>query len=133
MFDRSPTGVNMVRGGPMSPAARRTIRLVTTGRQSGAAREATLYAFEDGDRLVVVGSRGGAARDPAWAVNLRAEPTAVVRLGRTERHVRAREVSGDERLRLWDLVCEAFPLYATYQRRTARQIPVFLLEAIDED
>ena len=112
----------------MSPATRRTIRLVTTGRRSGRTREATLYAFEDGHRLVIVGSRGGAARDPAWAINLRSEPTAMIRRGRAEVRVRAHEASGEERARLWQLVCEAFPLYATYQRRTRRQIPVFVLE-----
>ena len=88
----------------------------------------TLYAFEDGERLVVVGSRGGAARDPAWAGNLRADARASVKLGREERAVRATEVKGSERDRLWQLVCAEFPLYATYQRRTKRVIPLFALE-----
>ena len=112
----------------VSPAKRLTVRLVTTGRQTGKAREATLYAFEDGERLVIVGSRGGAAKDPAWAVNLRAESRATIRRGSTEQAMRAREATGSERERLWDLVCEAFPLYANYQRRTTRTIPLFVLE-----
>jgi deazaflavin-dependent oxidoreductase (nitroreductase family) len=106
------------------------IRLTTTGRRSGEPRSVTLYAFDAGDEaLVIVGSRGGAARDPAWALNLRAEPSATVGLAREERTVRAREVMpGDERERLWAIVCDAFPLYATYQRRTKRLIPLFLLD-----
>jgi len=110
---------------------RRQVRLTTTGRRSREARAVTLYAFEDGERLVIVGSRGGAARDPGWAVNLRDEPRATVKVGREERAVRATEVDGTERDRLWDLVCADFPLYATYQRRTKRRIPLFALEPFD--
>ena len=102
--------------------------LTTTGRRSGKAREIPLYAWPDGDRLVVVGSKGGAATDPAWAHNLRADPMATVEIGRELRSFRAVEVSGDECDRLWELVCAAFPLYATYQRRTERTIPLFALE-----
>lgn len=105
------------------------IRLTTTGRRSGQPREVTLYAYPDGERLVIVGSWGGNARDPAWAGNLRAEPHALVRVGREERPMTARQVSGAERQRLWELVCAAFPLYRTYQRRTSRPIPLFVLEA----
>jgi F420H(2)-dependent quinone reductase len=112
----------------MSPATRSTIALITVGRTSGKRRSATLYAFADGERLIVVGSRGGAARDPAWAVNLRANPMAQVRRGRAEWDVRAREVQpGNERERLWALVTGSFPMYAGFQRRTRRLIPLFVL------
>lgn len=113
----------------MTASPRMQIRLTTTGRRTGQPRTVTLYAFDAGDdALVIVGSRGGAARHPAWVHNLRASPTATVKVGREEREVLAREVIGKERDRLWALVCEAFPLYATYQRRTKRLIPLFLLE-----
>ena len=105
-----------------------TIKLTTTGRKSGKAREVTVYAYPDGDRYVVVGSRGGAARDPAWANNLRDEPKATVRHGKSETTVRAREVNGSQRERLWDLVTEAFPLYKAYQKKTKRRIPLFVLK-----
>lgn len=105
-----------------------SVTLTTTGRKTGQPRAVTLYAYEDADRLVVVGSSGGAARDPAWAGNLREDPLATVKRGREVRSVRAREVDGEERERLWRLVTEAFPLYATYQRRTKRPIPLFVLE-----
>jgi deazaflavin-dependent oxidoreductase (nitroreductase family) len=105
------------------------VRLTTTGRKSGKARTVTLFAFDAGDgALVIVGSLGGSARNPAWVHNLRAEPKASVKVGREVRAVVAREVSGAERDRLWALVTEGFPLYATYQRRTKRLIPLFLLE-----
>jgi F420H(2)-dependent quinone reductase len=107
-----------------------TITLTTTGRRSGRRREVTLYAWPDGDRLVVVGSWGGAAKDPAWVANLRADPRATVKRGREESSVRAKEAKGRERERLWDLVTDAFPLYASYQRRTSRTIPLFVLERI---
>ena len=109
--------------------ARRQIKLTTTGRLSGEARTVTLYAFDvDDEAMVIVGSLGGAPRHPAWVHNLRAEPRARVAMGREERSVIAREVSGAERERLWALACEAFPLYATYQRRTTRRIPLFVLD-----
>ncbi len=109
--------------------AKRQIRLTTTGRHSGEARTVTLYAFDvDQEGLVIVGSLGGAPRHPAGVHNLRADGLARVAVGGAERPVPAREVSGTEREHLWALVCEAFPLYATYQRRTTRLIPLFVLD-----
>ena len=105
------------------------VRLTTTGRQTGRARTVTLYAFETPDgALVVTGSRGGKAHDPRWALNLREHPEATVTIRREERPVVAREVAGAERERLWALVTREFPLYETYQRRTRRVIPLFVLE-----
>jgi deazaflavin-dependent oxidoreductase (nitroreductase family) len=107
---------------------RRQIHLITRGRLSGEVRRATLYAWPDGEDLVIVGSAGGRARHPAWVHNLRATPQAEVSDGKDRRPVRAREATGDERERLWQVVSEAFPLYATYQRRTTRRLPLFVLE-----
>jgi deazaflavin-dependent oxidoreductase (nitroreductase family) len=105
------------------------VRVTTTGRRSGEPRTVTLYAFETPDgALVITGSWGGKARDPAWVHNLRAHTSATVRVGRDERSVRAREVAGSERESLWALVTEEFPMYATYQRQTKRVIPLFVLE-----
>jgi deazaflavin-dependent oxidoreductase (nitroreductase family) len=103
----------------------------TLGAKTGEARSATLYAWEDGDRLVLVGSRGGASRHPAWVHNLREHPEAVVVRGRSERRYRASESEGAERDRLWRLAVARFPLYARYAERTERMIPVFLLEPLD--
>jgi deazaflavin-dependent oxidoreductase (nitroreductase family) len=107
---------------------RRQIRLTTRGRRTGAPRTVTLYAWPDAKNLVIVGSAGGRARHPAWALNLRATPEAEIREGRQHRDIRAREPEGKERERLWQMVTKAFPLYATYQRRTSRTLPLFVLE-----
>lgn len=108
------------------------ITLTTIGRRTGEPRPTTLYAWPDGDRLVVVGSSGGGDADPAWVGNLRARPRATVQRGRRQapEPVTAREVDGDEYDRLWALVCEAFPMYASYQRKTTRRIPLFVLDAV---
>jgi deazaflavin-dependent oxidoreductase (nitroreductase family) len=108
------------------------ITLTTTGRRSGEPRTLPLYAWPDGDRLVIVGSKGGAATNPAWVHNLRAEPRVTVKQGRDTQEYRAEEVEaeGAERDRLWALVTEAFPMYAGYQRKTKRRIPLFVLEPV---
>jgi deazaflavin-dependent oxidoreductase (nitroreductase family) len=110
-----------------------TVKLTTTGRRSGQPREVTLYAFDDDDRLIVVGSLGGAANDPDWAGNLRAEPRATIKQGRAAHQVRAHEVDGTGRDRLWELVTKDFPLYRAYQRKTKRVIPLFSLETVEGD
>ncbi|HEX7171500.1 MAG TPA: nitroreductase/quinone reductase family protein [Candidatus Limnocylindria bacterium] len=114
----------------MSPLPQ--VSLVTTGARSGIPRTVTLYAWEDGESLVVVGSKGGAARNPGWVHNLRAHPRASVRTGSRSSEVDAAEVpEGPERDRIWRLVAERFPLYETYQRRTSRLIPLFVLTRLD--
>jgi deazaflavin-dependent oxidoreductase (nitroreductase family) len=112
-----------------------TTTLTTIGRKTGKPRSVPLYAFEDGDRLVIVGSWAGGPKDPAWAGNLRTDPRASVRVGKVERPVRAREVEvpSEERERLWTLVTEGFRYYATYQRKTERVIPLFVLEPAADD
>ena len=112
---------------------KKQISLIATGRRSGRPRTVTLYAFDDAANLVVVGSRGGSAKDPVWASNLRDNPLATIRLGRDERQVRAREVEGAERDRLWELVIEDFPMYTYYERKTKRLIPLFALEPVAAD
>ena len=90
--------------------------------------EVTLYAYPDGDRLVVVGSYGGRPKDPDWVANLRETSLVTVRQGGENGVYRAEEVDGPGRERLWKLVTDAFPLYETYQGRTERLIPLFVLD-----
>lgn len=122
---RSPTGTGNL------PQV--LITLTTTGRKTGEARSVPLFAFDDGERLVIVGSRGGSAKEPAWAANLRADPRASVSRNDQAWTVRAYEAGGEERDRLWQLVSAAFPLYESYRQRTTRTIPVFVLEPSASD
>ena len=100
----------------------------TVGRKTGKVREIPLYAFEDGPRLVVIGSNAGDEHEPAWVGNLRAHPDAHVLVGRERRAVRARETEGAERARLWGLAAGGYPGYELYARRTHRHIPVIALD-----
>lgn len=106
------------------------VSLTTTGRKTGKRHEVTIYAWPDGDRLVVVGSYAGSPKDPDWAANLRGTPLATVRRRGEDIRYRVEEVEGPERERLWNLVTDAFPHYETYQGRTERLIPLFLLEPV---
>jgi len=104
------------------------VLLTTTGRRSGRPRTVPLCSLRDGEAFVVIASYGGLDRSPSWWLNLRQEPRATVRLGRTTREVVAREATDDERERLWAQVTERAPGYLDYERRTTRRIPVVLLE-----
>ena len=104
------------------------VLLETRGRHTGRPHEVPLFAFRDGARLFVIASRGGNAKHPAWYLNLRADPNAVVRLGGARRTVRARVAGGPEHLRLWAIASRAYPGYEMYRERTDRAIPVIVLE-----
>src|SRR5215467_11992415 len=100
-----------------------------TGNKTGAVRKTPLMRVKDGDSYVLVGSQGGAPKDPVWVHNLRADARIELRDETVVRPMRVREVNdAAERARLWKLAVEAFPPYAEYQTRTARQIPVFVAE-----
>lgn len=103
------------------------ITLSTIGRHTGTQRSVVLYAYDDGDALVVVGSNGGKKNHPGWAHNLRAHPAAMLKRGKVAELVTAEEITDERRDRLWSLVCEQFPLYATYQKRCQGTIPLFVL------
>ncbi len=106
----------------------RVLLLETRGRTSGQPRAVTLNYFEDAGGLVVIASSAGDDRHPAWWLNLRAHPDAKVRLGGEARDVRAREVEGPERDRLWARLITIDPSYEVYRTRTSRRIPVVVLE-----
>ena len=105
------------------------IIVTNRGNQTGAIRKTPLMRVKDGDNYVLVGSQGGAPKNPVWVYNLRADASVEIR-DETEVFVmRVREVEDDaERARLWDLSVAAFPPYAEYQGRTTRKIPVFVAE-----
>ncbi len=100
-----------------------------TGNKTGAIRKTPLMRVKDGDSYVLVGSQGGAPEDPVWVHNLRADANIELRDETVVRPMRVREVKdAAERARLWTLAVAAYPPYADYQARTARQIPVFVAE-----
>ena len=105
------------------------IIVTNRGNQTGAVRKTPLMRVKDGDNYVLVGSQGGAPKNPVWVYNLRADADVEIRDETEVYAMRVREVEDDaERARLWDLSVEAFPPYAEYQERTTRKIPVFVAE-----
>jgi deazaflavin-dependent oxidoreductase (nitroreductase family) len=105
------------------------IELLTTGRRSGKQRSTILSVpIVDGDRLVVVASFGGDDRHPAWYLNLQANPAVGVTIAGSTRAMIARSATEEERAALWPQITSNFEGYARYQRRTARQIPVVILD-----
>jgi F420H(2)-dependent quinone reductase len=103
--------------------------LSVTGRKSGKRRTTPLLYGRDGDNLVLIASKGGDPRHPAWYLNLRGQE-AEVQLGRERRRVRARDAEAEERERLWGEMVALYPPYAEYQQRTTRRIPVVVLEPV---
>jgi deazaflavin-dependent oxidoreductase (nitroreductase family) len=102
--------------------------LTTRGRSSGEPRTTPLIHRTDDGRWVVVASKGGAPRNPAWFENLKAEPEAEIEIKDEKIPVRARAADGEERTRLWRQMTEVWPAYDDYQRHTDREIPVVVLE-----
>ncbi|BBG03545.1 MULTISPECIES: nitroreductase family deazaflavin-dependent oxidoreductase [Pseudonocardia] len=106
------------------------VELTTTGRKSGEPRTVLLTAPVHGDgRYVVVASRGGDDKHPAWFLNLRANPEVQVAVQGGDRvPMRARIASTDERAELWPRIAGEYRNYAGYQRSTEREIPLVHLE-----
>ena len=106
--------------------------LTTVGRTSGTPRSVTLNYFREDLDFVVIASNAGDDRDPLWWRNLTANREAEVRAGTKRFAVRAREADGAERERLWATLLARDASYAEYERRTARRIPVVLLEPVTD-
>jgi deazaflavin-dependent oxidoreductase (nitroreductase family) len=102
--------------------------LTTTGRKSGAALTLPLIYGRDGERAVIVASRGGAPDHPAWYKNLAAQPRVNVQIEAQKFAATARTAQGDERARLWKVMAKIWPAYDEYQAKTTREIPVVVLE-----
>ena len=107
-----------------------TLLLSVTGRKSGKTYSTPLVYFRDGDSYVVVGSDGAAKRDPQWWKNLQVNPMAEVREGRKKLDVKARLATGPERERLWETGTTVNPMWAKYQTRTQRELPVVVLAPV---
>ena len=113
-------------GGRMGKAP--VLILHHVGRRSGTPRETPINYLADGDRYVVVASKGGVDTHPAWYHNLIAAGEAGVEIGRTRHRVRPRIAEDPERGAYWDRLVELYPPYADYATFTQRRIPVVVLE-----
>ena len=110
------------------------LELTTTGRRSGLPRTTVLSSpYQEGTTMVLVASRGGDDRDPAWFLNLRDNPEVTVSMqGQPPQRMRAEVAGPDERARLWPLLTAAHSNYAGYQKKTTREIPVVLVRPIEQ-
>ena len=106
------------------------IVLTSVGSKTGKLRKTALMRVEHEGAYAVVASRGGAPAHPHWYHNLKSNPRVELQDGPDKRDYMAREVTGPEKAIWWERAVEAWPDYATYQERTERQIPVFVLEPI---
>ena len=111
----------------------RTLLLTTTGRRSGKQTTTPLIYGQDGDRYVVVASRGGADAHPEWYLNLREDPNVDVQVGAERFPAIARTANSDEKPELWAAMARIWPAYEDYQKRTEREIPVVILERLEAD
>ena len=102
--------------------------LTTRGRRTGKIRKIPLMRVEHDGDYAVVASLGGAPKHPVWYYNLLEHPEVELRDGADVHHMKAREVSGDEKATWWERAVEAWPDYEGYQAKTDREIPVFVLE-----
>ena len=98
------------------------------GARSGKLRKVPVMRVEHDGKYAVVASIGGAPEHPRWYYNLLAHPEVELRDETVVRDMTAREVHGEEKALWWARAVEAYPDYAAYQRRTTREIPVFVLE-----
>lgn len=114
---------NTMRGMPI-------IVLTTVGAKSGKLRKTPLMRVEHDGQYAVVASLGGAPRNPVWYANIKHHPLVELQDGAVKREYMAREVKGEEKARWWERAVEAYPDYADYQKKTSRQIPVFVLTPV---
>ena len=121
LFEQSGgTEGNTLRGMPI-------IVMTTVGARSGKLRKTPLMRVEQDGEYAVVASLGGAPKHPVWYHNLKQNPHVELQDGPVKRDYLAREVTGDEKATWWERAVAAYPDYADYQKKTTREIPVFVL------
>jgi deazaflavin-dependent oxidoreductase (nitroreductase family) len=104
--------------------------LTTTGAKSGKPFTTPLVYTKDGDRIVIIASKGGYPTNPAWFHNLKAHPTVTLEIGKEKFQAKATITKDPERQRLFDAQAKVMPNFTEYQKNTTRQIPVIVLERI---
>jgi deazaflavin-dependent oxidoreductase (nitroreductase family) len=127
LYERS----NGAEGNTLRDTGLPVIIVTHVGNKTGAIRKTPLMRVRDGANYVLVGSLGGAPKDPVWVHNLRANPQVELRDLAVVQKMRVREVTDTtDRERLWTAAVAAYPPYAEYQTRTARIIPIFVAEPV---
>jgi F420H(2)-dependent quinone reductase len=106
------------------------ILLTTIGAKSGKIRKTPLMRVEHNGEYAVVASLGGAPKHPVWYYNVKKNPRVELQDGTSAGDYEAREVFDDEKAAWWERAVEAWPDYAEYQKKTDRQIPVFVLTPV---
>lgn len=119
------------RGTTLRDTGMPVVVLTTVGASSGKLRKTPVMRVEHGAEYVVVASMGGAPKNPSWYANVKAHPLVELQDGPVRKDYTAREVTGDEKAQWWERAVAEFPNYADYQRRTDRQIPVFVLTPVE--
>lgn len=112
-------------GGPFEGAP--MILITHTGRKSGEKRTNPLVYYKEGDAMYVFGSKGGAPEHPDWYRNLVENPVATAEVGTEKFEVEAREITGEERDRIFNANKALRPAFADYEQKTSRKIPVIAL------
>jgi deazaflavin-dependent oxidoreductase (nitroreductase family) len=110
------------------PGSPPVLLLDHVGAKSATRRTAPLVYARDGDDVILVASKGGFPKHPAWFHNLMANPETTVQIGSRRQNVHARVADAEERKRLWPKVVQVYAGYDDYQRRTDREIPLVILE-----
>lgn len=104
--------------------------VTTTGAKSAKVSVIPVVYTRDGDRFVIVASKGGAPTNPGWYYNLLAHPEVTVEVGNEKFQARATNTTGKERERLFDQHAKQYPNFNDYKAKTTREIPVFTLERV---
>ena len=111
-------------------AGRTLLLLHTVGAKSGQERINPVAYFTDGDRLVIIASKGGAPTNPDWYYNILAHPLVKIEVGTEQFQAQAAVATEPERTRLFNQMAEMMPGFGEYQRKTTRVIPVIILTCI---
>ncbi|MFF7314029.1 nitroreductase/quinone reductase family protein [Streptomyces sp. NPDC008137] len=107
--------------------------LTSRGAKSGKLRKTPVMRVEHEGRYAAVASLGGAPKHPVWYFNLKSDPHVELQDGPRKQDMTAREVTGEEKSAWWERAVAAYPAYADYQKKTDREIPVFVLEPVAGD
>lgn len=126
----SLTGGRAYRGNEQSPAG--FLQLTSTGRKSGKQRRVHLIYIRDGSDYVIIASNGGRQHHPGWFFNVRSNPQVTIHVHDTRMNAVAEVAGPEKRQELWARLLEIAPMYAAYEKRTRREIPMVLLHPVDQ-